>query len=480
MIGKESDMTNDSSKQQGLNVGVKSFIGAIAVILVLMIASYVLTLVVPGGQYMRITDEDGNTVVDIKNGFTYIRGGLPFWKWALSPVLVLGASGGGTLIAVIIFLLVIGGVFSALDRCGLMKHMLDSLVSRFGGARYRLMAVVTFFFMALGAMIGSFEECVPLVPIVVALAVKLGWDPITGLGMSMLSVGCGFASGVCNPFTVGVAQELAGLPMFSGVWMRIVAFVCIYALLMGFLVYRARKLDRRNGQSAACADVAPVASDKRMDRAMGLFALILGLGIAAILCSGFIPALQDYTMIIVAVMFLCAGIVSTLVSGMGAGKLGRAFACGVVSILPAVVMILMASSIKYTLEEARTLDTVLHYAVDLADKLPQWSVILFIYLIVLSMNFFIPSGSAKAFMLMPLIVPMAQIFGIPAQLCVLAFAFGDGFSNVFYPTNPALLISLGVADVSYGRWFGWSWKFQSANLVLTSLLLLFGLAVGYC
>jgi uncharacterized ion transporter superfamily protein YfcC len=123
---------------------------------------------------------------------------------------------------------------------------------------------------------------------------------------------------------------------------------------------------------------------------------------------------------------------------------------------------------------------VLHYAVDLADKLPRWSVILFIYLIVLGMNFFIPSGSAKAFMLMPLIVPMAQIFGLSSQLCVLAFAFGDGFSNVFYPTNPALLISLGVADVSYGKWFRWSWKFQTANLVLTSLLLLFGLAVGYC
>jgi len=95
------------------------------------------------------------------------------------------------------------------------------------------------------------------------------------------------------------------------------------------------------------------------------------------------------------------------------------------------------------------------------------------------MNFFIPSGSAKAFMLIPLIVPLAQIFGISAQLCIVAFAFGDGFSNVLYPTNPALLISLGLADVSYSRWFRWSWKFQALNLILTSLLLLFGLAVGY-
>ena len=142
-------------------------------------------------------------------------------------------------------------------------------------------------------------------------------------------------------------------------------------------------------------------------------------------------------------------------------------------------MILMASSIKFTLEEANVLDTILHGAVGLAGSMPKWAVILFIYLIVLVMNFFISSGSAKAFMLIPLIVPMAQIFGISTQLCVLAFAFGDGFSNVLYPTNPVLLISLGLADVSYGDWFKWSWKFQLLNLLLTSGLLLLGLAIGY-
>ena len=95
------------------------------------------------------------------------------------------------------------------------------------------------------------------------------------------------------------------------------------------------------------------------------------------------------------------------------------------------------------------------------------------------MNFFISSGSAKAFLLIPLIVPMAQLFGIEAQLCIMAFAFGDGFSNVFYPTNAALLIALGLTDVSYGKWIKFSWKFQVLNLLVTSGLLLLGLAIGY-
>ena len=95
------------------------------------------------------------------------------------------------------------------------------------------------------------------------------------------------------------------------------------------------------------------------------------------------------------------------------------------------------------------------------------------------MNFFIASGSAKAFLLMPLIVPVAEVFGISAQLCVVAYAFGDGFSNVFYPTNPVLLISLGLADVDYGKWVKWSLPFQAMNLVLTSGILMFGLLIGY-
>lgn len=466
----------NNTKEKGLNLSVKSFLTAILVIFVLMVASYCLTLTIPGGEYARITDANGNTIIDTAGGFSYIPGGIPFWKWLCSPVLVLAAPGNGTLIAVIIFLLVIGGVFNSLDRCGLMKYMLDTISHRFGGVRYRLMDIIILFFMAMGSMIGSFEECVPLVPIVVALAIQLGWDKLTGVGMSLLAVGCGFAAGICNPFSVGVAQQLAGLPMFSGAWLRIVSFVLIYILLRGFVRRHARQIERPLDHAVQADSFR---RETRMDRSLLCFSSILGVGIAVILCSGFLPALQDYTMIIVAIMFLLAGIVSTLVSGMTPGMLMKTALEGVTSIFPAVLMILMASSIKFTLEEAHVLDTILHGAVMLAETLPKWAVILFIYLIVLVMNFFISSGSAKAFMLIPLIAPMAQIFGISPQLCVVAFAFGDGFSNVLYPTNAALLISLGLVDLRYSDWFKWSWKFHLLNLILTSALLLFGLAVGY-
>lgn len=434
-----------------MEAGVKSFITAIVVIFAMMVLTYALTIIIPGGY-------------------------IPFWKWILSPILVLFAKDSGSMIAIIALLVVLGGIFNTLDKFGVLRLLLDKVTAKFGKSRRVLLAVIPLFFMVIGSAAGTFEECVPLVPVVVALAIRLGWDALTGLGMSILAAGCGFAAGVCNPFTIGVAQELAGLPMFSGVWMRLISFGLIYLLLLGFLRLYTKKIEKPLEIERSGSEFK---SNQGMDRGLWCFVIILGIGIAAILCSGFIKALQDYTMIIVAVMFLAAGITASLVSGMSGKELGKTALSGVVSMLPAVVMILMASSIRYTLEEANILDTILHGAMDLAQNLPKWAVVEFIYLLVLGMNFFIPSGSAKAFMLIPLIVPLAQMFGISAQLCVLAFAFGDGFSNVFYPTNPALLIGLGLADVSYGDWFKWSGKFQVLNLLLTALLLLAGLWIGY-
>lgn len=465
----------DSGKK-GLNISTKSFLSAIAVIFVLMVVTYALTFLIPGGEYARITDAEGHTVIDTTSGFSTVQGGIPFWKWLLSPVLVLGASGSGSLIAVIAFLLVIGGVFNSLEKGRLMQYMLDKIAWRYGEKRYTLMAVVVLFFMGMGSFIGSFEECIPLVPIVVALTVGLGWDALTGVGMSLLAAGCGFAAGVCNPFTVGVAQELVGLPMFSGMSLRLISFVFIYGLLLLFLRRYARRIERPlNAQRTS----ASFEANRAMDRGLTWFAAILGFGIALVLSSIVITALQDYSMIIVAVMFLAAGIAAVLTAGMRPSELLVTFWNGLVSVLPAVLMILMANSIKYTMEEAKILDTILHGAVVATDELPRWVIILFIYLIVLVLNFFIPSGSAKAFLLMPLITPIAQVFNISSQLCIMAYAFGDGFSNTFYPTNPVLLISLGLADVSYGKWIKWSGKFQIINLVLTSLILLLGLAIGY-
>lgn len=447
----KGEETVDEKQNKGLNIGVRSFLISIGIVFMLMVATYILTLIIPGR-------------------------GISFSKWLLSPILVLGAPGSGTIIAVLIFLLVIGGIFNSLTAGGLMNYMLSKLVNRFGDVKYKLMAVLVLFFMTMGSLVGSFEEIIPMAPIVVALAVALGWDKVTGLAMSLLAAGCGFAAGIANPFTIGIAQGLAGLPMFSGIWFRALSFVFIYALLLWYIRRHAIAIDNTDSRGAVSVEYT---DDPRMNRGIKAFAIILGAGILIVLSSSVITALQDYTMIIVALMFLIAGIAAVLLSGMSMRELGMTFVKGMIAIAPSILMILMASSIKYTMEEAGILETMLNGAADMAGGMSKSGLILFIYLICLVMNFFIASASAKVFLLIPIIAPLAQMFGLSMQLAISAFAFGDGFSNVFYPTNAGLLIALGLSEISYGEWFRYSWKFQTLNLILTSGLLLLGLAIGY-
>ena len=195
--------------------------------------------------------------------------------------------------------------------------------------------------------------------------------------------------------------------------------------------------------------------------------------------SPFIPFLQDITMIIVILMFLVAGITSCALVKMPIKDFFKSAFRNMLGVLPALVLILMASSIKYVLVESKTLDTIMYYAANVAETIPRFTVVLFIYLIALILEFFIASGSAKAFLLIPIILPIASLFGISPQLCILAYAFGDGFSNIFYPTNPVLLISLGLNKTKYTDYMKFTWKFALSTLVVTSLILLFGLMIGY-
>ena len=428
----------------------KSFLISTITIGLLMVFTYVLTLII-----------DCN--------------GIPFYKWILSPILVLGSDSGSTTIAVLAFLLIIGGITNGLDKCGFMEYMLHKIAHKYGKYRYILLYIMSLFLMCMGSIVGTFEEIVPLTPIIVSLSISLGFDAFTGIGMSLLAVGCGFAAGVFNPFTIGVAQELAGLPMFSGVGLRLISFVLIYVLLTTFLYRHAKKIEK----DASTEINKNFVENKDMENAYRAFLAIFSIAIMLVLASPFITALQDFTLIIVALMFLIAGIVSIKLTKTTNRDLFKYFKEGVINILPSALLILMAASIKYTMDESGVLETILNVIEGFASNMNKVELVLFIYLICLILEVFVPSGSAKAFLLIPLLVPLASRFGLSSQLVVLAFAYGDGFSNVFYPTNPALIISLSLTKIQYKDWFKYSWKFQVLNLILTSGILLLGLVINY-
>lgn len=455
------------SKNKFESIGIKSYISSIVIILCLMIATYAMTFVMPAGQYVG---EQYAVLEDVS---------FPFYRFILSPILVLGSDGNAMLIAVLAFLLVIGGVFETLTKCNFMEYLLKKLVHRFYGRRYAVIYVVVLFFMLLGSFVGSFEEVIPMIPFICALSVSLGFDNLIGLGISLLAAGGGFASGIMNPFTVGIAQQIAEVPLFSGVWIRILTFAVIYGLLTTFLVAHAKRVEKKNGPAAAEFRMDYERNEK-LDRAVLLFGLILGTGLVLCVLSTVVTVLQDYTLIIIALCFLIGGVTASLVAGMSGKELIKTFGKGAYIMLPSLALILLASSIKYILVESYRLDTLVYNLMKVAGGLSPYLLILFIYSVVVLTELFIASGSAKAFLLIPLILPIASAFNIPANMVVLAYIFGDGFANYIYPTDAALLISLKLSDYTYVKYMKDTWLYHLLTFILTAGILLFGLAVGYC
>ena len=450
--------------KSGAQISTKAFLQAVAIIFILMMAAGILTRVVPAGQYSRV-EVEGRQVIDATS-FTFTdRPNYPVWRWFTAPFEVLGAEGNITVIAIILFILLVGVAFAVMDKSGILKSVISRIIKAFGGRKYAMMLVITLFFMALGAFFGIFEEVIPLVPIIIALAFSLGWDSLVGLGMSILATNVGFSMAVFNPFTIGVSQKLAGLPMFSGALPRLVLFIVGYAILVLFLRAYAKKIDRHPEASPVFQEdqkerlrlgsfEVDKTDDPRMRTAIIFLAVFFALILALLMASPFVTFLSDYALPLTGLLFVIGGIGAGLIAGVGKAVWKAAWD-GFVGIAPAVLLLMMAASVRYIVQMGGIMDTILHWASTFTTGLNPFTAALAIYGLTLVMELFISSGSAKALLLIPILMPLADLVHVNRQIAVSAYCFGDGFSNLVYPTNAALLITLSLTVVPYNKWVKW-------------------------
>ncbi len=474
-------------QKAGAQIGVRAFVQSIIILFVLMMIAGVLTLVIPAGEYNRLT-VDGRVTIDPTSYHEIARPDYPIWRWFVAPLEVLGSDSGLTVIVIIVVLFFAGGAFAVMDKTGTLRAFIGRIVRRFRERKYLLLWMVALAFMFLGATLGTFEEVVLLVPVMIALSYSLGWDALVGLGMSILATNMGFSAAISNPYTLGVAQQLAELPLFSGAWFRIIIFVIIYLIFASFLSAYARKIDKDPNASLVheedkaerekykAVDASFIAEDPKQNRAMSFFGFFLLFIFAVMLSGPFVPAISDYSLPIVGILFLIGGLGAGFISGAGGKKVWQGLVEGWGGLAPSVPLILMAASIRYIIDSGGVTDTLLHTAAEPFQKLGGFPAALVVYALALGIEFFIASGSAKAFLMMPIVLPLAELVGVTRQTAVLAYIFGDGFSNLAYPTNPVLLISLGLTVVSYPKWLRWTAKLWLWVILATVAFL--GIAVA--
>ena len=470
-------------EKAGAQISKKAFIQTFVILLLIITLAGILTRVVPAGSYDRVL-QNGQTVIDPNSYHATSQSPLPIWRWFTAPVEVLWGPDSLMIITIIVFILLVSGGFAVLDKSGILKAVLGKIVKRFGNQKYLLLVMITLVFMLLGAFFGIFEEVVPLVPLMIALSYSMGWDALVGLGMSILATNMGFSAAITNPFTIGIAQKLSGLPLFSGWWFRIPIFIVIYGVTILFLVGYARKIDRKPEASLCYGEdqrererfkSVSFDSSANLARAGIFLGAIVVLIVLVLVSSSSIPFLSSYSLPIVGLLFFLGGMGAGWISGAKGKLIGQALVEGVGGMAPGIPLLLMAASIKLIITNGNVMDTILHSSSAFLQHTTPLSAVLIIYGMALLIELLISSGSAKALLMIPILLPLAQMAGLTNQLLVTAYCFGDGFSNLAYPTNAVLLISIGLASVGYGKWIKFTWKLWVMVIPVTVLFLWLGI-----
>ena len=474
-----------------INISKKTFVQVVILLFALLIVSIILTHVIPRGTFPRdpetgeITDYSAYTATDDR--------GIPLWKGLLSPILVLTSN--ISLIMLALFLFVISAAFQVMNDVGGIKTIVESVSGRFKNRPTLLLVLISLLFYCFGSFLGLFEEMLTMLPIITALCVMMGYDSFTGFICCILACGFGFAGAITNPFTVLLASQIIDVNPMINIWFRILIFIVMFGLLMAFLFRYIKRISnnrydsltyindtiyKNDGEDQEKAEPSQEVQNPKLVRTLYFTFLLVSL--AVIIISSLISSLRDYTVVILTVYFLVFGLIVGSIAAGSFRKAGKSFLNGILGALPTLAFIALAASVKYVLEEGHVLDTLVNQINKMINGGNIILIALAIYLIVLVLEFFISSSTAKAILVMGILAVVFKSnpnLGLSKEMLVLLYTFGDGYTNVIFPTSPVLLISLSMIGVNYISWVKKSSLLFLVNFLLVVAFIVLGVAVGY-
>ena len=476
-------MSNNNEKSFS-SISVKSFVTVVALLLTVLFVAGALSYFIPTGSFE--TDENGSIIPG-----TYQKGeiqGIAIWRVLTAPVRVFASEDAVTIIMISVFLLIMSGVFNLLDKTDGIKVFIGRLMKKLAKRGGPVVCLSVLVFMLFGSFFGMFEELVTLVPLMVILMLSLGMDTMTGLGACMLAACFGFSAAITNPFSVGLAASVAGVPALTGAWLRVIFFGIIYFVLCCFLMMHLHKIERDPTLSLTYENDLEKKKNigdflshvtENEERVFKIYSVFFSAQIIILVLIASIRAISGLAIPILSASFLIGGIVCGLMVSAKKSDTFKYLYQGAVSMLPAILMIALASSVKLVMTESEIIDTVMNFAIRNLEDKNKFIAIILIYFLILFLQMFIGSASAKIMLVMPIVMPICSALGLSPAIVILAYCMADGFTDVIIPTNPILLVGLSMANVSYGKWVKWTWKLQLTVFFMTILILFFAVAIGY-
>ncbi|MGB4438617.1 MAG: YfcC family protein, partial [Sedimentibacter sp.] len=435
------------------------------ILFAMIIVIAILTYVIPAGQYQKIESASGRMIVD-PNSFASVEANPA----KFFDVLKAFPKGLAAAQSIVFFIFIVGGSFNVVNQTGAIEAGIGKVALGLKGKEKLLIPIIVFVFSLGGATIGMAEEAIVFVPIGVALARALGYDAITGMAMVSLGAAAGFTAGFMNPFTVGVAQGIAELPMFSGIGMRLVIWVCTLALVIGYIYRYANKVKADPSKSIVyeleqqekdmTIDLSAI---RKMTKKDSIVLLIFAVGMGILIFGVF---KFGWYITEIAAIFLAIGIFSGIASGMPVDDVAKHFITGAKDMTMGALVVGLARGILVIMEGSLIIDTIVFGLASVISTLPKSISAVGMLLVQSFLNLIIPSGSGLAATTMPIMAPLSDVIGVTRQTAVLAYQFGDGITNSIVPTSGFLMANLTIAKIKYEEWV----KFVAPLMILWTLL----------
>ncbi|MEC2077135.1 YfcC family protein [Metabacillus fastidiosus] len=426
----------------------------IYVILFLFIAlAAVSTYLIPAGSYERVPGPDGRTTID-PNSYVEVE------QTPVSLIQFMTAIPKGLVDAgeVVFFTFIIGGLFAVLKRTGLIEIGVDRLTRKFSARSIVLIPVLMVMFAIICSLIGTQELSLVYVPVILPLMIALGYDSVVAAAVALVATTAGFTTGFLNPVTTGLGQKISGLPLFSGIEIRIIAFIVFVLAGIIYIIRYARKVKNDPKTSLVYEEdtekraiyLNDTEVEKRIATKRQKIASFVLLGCFILLVYGVLK--QNWFMTEMAGLFIIMGIVVGMIAGLKLTDICESFNEGFREVLVGAMIVGVARAVAVVMEEGQVMDTIVYSLGTVVGGFPAVFSAIGMFIVQLLFNFLVPSGSGQALVTMPIMAPLSDLIGVTRQTAVLAFQFGDGIGNILYPTSGYFMATLALAGVAWQKW----------------------------
>lgn len=459
-----------------------AFPHTLVIIFCMIVFVSILTHIVPGGAFDRI-DVDGRAVVD-PNSFHYIES---------TPASIFdifkSIPEGMTSVAYIAnFVLIISGAFGVIEATGATKAVLAKVLKSKAAKKmsFGILPLVIIAFSALPASTGNAESMLAFVPLGVLFARSLGYDALVGLSITIAAGNCGFASGLFNSATTGVAQSLLGIePLFSGAWFRAIGYVLLLCSVSFWTVWYAIRITK-NPSRSICANVEALAAaeggtkaediDDTITPRRALILVEFVVGIVTVIYG----ALHGWTLKSeMPAVFLMMAIIIGATAGFTPNEIAGKFVDGGKKVFLGFLVVGFSKAIALVMTNAGIIDTIIYGFSGLLEGMPKVIGALFMYLFQILINCFIISGSGQAAATIPIMGPLGEILGLTPQTVVTAFIFGDGLTNLVLPMSAATMGGIAIAGITYPQYLKYIWRIILTNLLVGAVMVVAAVTIGF-